>query len=104
MKKIINAFCLLGMITGIYGCATIGNNFPHDFASGIEIDKTTRMEIEKTLGPPFRTGLDSGDSTATYLYYRLGLFINPTTKDLTITYSPKGLVKKYIFNSNVGPE
>jgi len=104
MKKIIGCFCLLGMMLGIYGCATLGNNFPNDFAARMEIGKTTRMEIEKALGPPFRTGLDSGEPTATYLYYRLGLFINPTTKDLTVTYSPGGIVKKYVFNSNVGSE
>ncbi len=104
MKKIISVFCLLGMMTGIYGCATIGKNFPHDFASRIEIGKTTRMEIEKALGTPFRIGLDSGEPTATYLYYRLGLFINPTTKDLTITYSAEGIVKRCVFNSNLRSE
>ncbi len=103
MKKIINAFCLLGMM-GVFGCATIGNNFPHDFTSRIEIGKTTRLEIEKALGSPFRTGLDSGDPTASYLYYRLGLFISPITKDLTVTYSSEGIVKRCVFNSNVGSE
>jgi hypothetical protein len=86
------------------GCATLGHDFPADTAMSIKLDQTTRADIEKQLGPPFRTGLDSGDPTATYLYYHLGLFSDPVTKDLTITYTPQGKVKSYTYNSNLGAQ
>ncbi|NTV51779.1 MAG: hypothetical protein HGA76_02015, partial [Candidatus Firestonebacteria bacterium] len=55
---------------------------------------------EKQLGQPYRTGLDSGDPTATYMYYRLGLFTDAVTKDLTIRFDGRGLVKSYTYNTN----
>ncbi len=98
----LSLIALLGL--ALAGCATLGHDFPPDVASSIQIGHTTRADIEKRLGPPFRTGLDSGDPTATYLYYHLGLFANPVTKDLTITYTAQGTVKAYTFNSNVGAQ
>jgi hypothetical protein len=97
---------LLALITAaglMAGCATVGNDFPDDFASHLTIGKTTRAQVEQTLGKPFRTGLDSGSPSATYMYYHLGLFVDPVTKDLTVTYAPDGTVKSYTFNSNLAP-
>jgi len=92
--------CLaLGMMF-LAGCVTVGNRFPGDAASKIAIGKTTRQDIENQLGAPFRTGLDSGDPTATYLYYKFGLFNRPITEDLTIRYGTDGRVKSYTYNSN----
>lgn len=96
----------LGVIVGLAavlaaGCATVGRDFPGDFAAGIELNRTTRAQVEQALGPPFRRGLDSGLPTATYLYYRVGLFGRPVTKDLTVTYAPDGTVTAYTFNSNL---
>lgn len=96
------AIIALGWLAG--GCATLGENFPDDVAASIVIGQTTRTDIEKKIGAPFRTGVDSGNPTATYLYYRLGLFVSPITKDLTVTYSPQGIVKAYVFNSNLDQE
>jgi hypothetical protein len=91
---------LLGAVWLTTACATVGSNFPSTFTTSLQLGKTTRTEVEKNLGQPFRTGLDSGLPTATYLYYRLGLFNEPITKDLTITYAPDRTVKAYTFNSN----
>jgi hypothetical protein len=85
-------------------CVTVGHIFPHDFASGIVIGKTTRAEVEIKLGEPFRTGLDSGNQTASYLHYHFGLFSKPVTSDLTIVYTADNKVKSYTFNSNQTPE
>jgi len=100
MNKISTALCLTGLVLSLAGCATVGRDFPEAFASKIVLNQMTRAEVEKQLGAPFRTGLDSGNPTATYLYYYVGLFIDPITKDLTVTYTPQGTVKAYTFNSN----
>ncbi len=103
MKKLIllwTALLIFGLLTG---CATIGGNFPHDYASKIVIGKTSRADVEKELGAPYRTGLDSGDPTSTYMYYRLGLFTNTITKDLTVRFNEKGIVKSYTYNANTPP-
>lgn len=94
---IVGALLAAGALAG---CATVGKNFPEDAAARIVLNQTTRAQIEKELGAPFRTGLDSGNPTVTYLYYRFGLFADPITKDLTITYTPQNTVKAYTFNSN----
>ena len=100
MKKSLWLVGLLVLVGMVAGCATIGNNFPNDYASKLIIGKTTRADVEKQLGAPYRTGLDSGDPTATYMYYRMGLFTNTITKDLTVRFSDKGVVKSYTFNAN----
>ena len=82
------------------GCATLGREFPASVVSTLEIGRTTRSEIRAALGEPFRRGYDSGRPTATYLYYRLGLFEEPVTKDLTLTYGEDGTVAAYQFHSN----
>jgi hypothetical protein len=101
MKRFSALLLILGLSASVLaGCATIGRDFPDDFALKINLNQTTRADIEKTLGAPFRTGLDSGNPTSTYLYYRLGLFSQPVTKDLTITYTAQNTVKAYTFNAN----
>ena len=94
---------LSAVLLGSSACATVGNEFPPDSASKLVIGKTTRAEVEKELGQPYRTGLDSGDKTSSYLYYRVGLFINAVTKDLTIRFDDHGVVKSYTYNANTPP-
>jgi hypothetical protein len=91
---------LCACVIFISGCVTVGKPFPKDYAAQIVIGQTTRAEVERNLGVPFRTGLDSGDQTATYLYYSFGVFSTPVTMDLTIRYNPEGTIKSYTFNSN----
>lgn len=100
------SFALSLLLSGLVltGCVTVGNKFSGQFASQIKIGQTTRAEVEKELGSPFRTGLDSGNPTASYLYYRLSLFAHPITQDLTVTYSLDERVKAYSFNSNDSEE
>jgi outer membrane protein assembly factor BamE (lipoprotein component of BamABCDE complex) len=99
MKK-LNFFLLAAALLGLGACATVGNEFPSDFASKLVVGKTTRAEVEKQLGQPYRTGLDSGDPTSSYMYYRLGLFVDTVTKDLTVRFDGHGLVKSYTYNAN----
>ncbi|MBN1596238.1 hypothetical protein JW933_09960 [candidate division FCPU426 bacterium] len=100
-KKIVLGCLCVGVLLAA-GCVTVGRTFKEDYVSKIVIGQTTRAEIEQQLGVPFRTGVDSGDLTATYMYYHLGLFSRPVTTDLKITYSSQNKVKAYVFDSNAG--
>ncbi len=100
MKPFI-AVILMGMgASMLNGCVTLGHPIPAQVAPSIVIGQTTRAEIETQLGPPYRVGLDSGNPSVTYLYYRLGLFIHPVTTDLTIVFNAKGIVQSYDYNTN----
>jgi hypothetical protein len=82
------------------GCVTIGRPFDRDRVPAIVLEKTTRSDVTGMFGRPFRTGLEDGDVTWTYLHYRLGLFSGQTTSDLYIRFNPNGTVKSYSYNTN----
>jgi outer membrane protein assembly factor BamE (lipoprotein component of BamABCDE complex) len=103
MLKRGKLFLLMAAWLGLGACATVGNEFPSDSPAKLVIGKTTRVQVEKLLGQPYRTGLDSGDPTFSYLYYRVGLFINPVTKDLTVRFDKQGVVKSYTYNADTNP-
>jgi hypothetical protein len=100
MRQMTGFIMLLLTVGMLAGCATVGSSFPKDYAAQIIIGQTTRPEVEGKLGSPFRTGSESGDPTATYLYYNLGVFTTPVTQDLTVRYGHDGKVKSYTYNSN----
>ncbi len=93
---------IAGLLAALWltGCVTIGRAVPGGLAAQIVMGETTRAEIVERFGQPFRTGLDSGLRTVTYLHYRVGLFTEPVTTDLTVVYTPEGKVKSYVFSTN----
>jgi hypothetical protein len=101
MRNIVISLIFIGFLSiGVSGCVTVGKPFSSTVVSEIIIGETTRTIIEQSLGSPFRTGIDSGDPTATYMHYKFGLFGSPTTTDLTIVYTKAGIVKSYTYNTN----
>lgn len=100
MRRFPGMVMIFASLGWMAGCVTVGRPFPADFVSKITIGQTTRPQVEQRLGAPFRTGNDSGNPTATYLHYRLGVFSQPLTKDLTITYGADGKVKGFTFSAN----
>lgn len=81
------------------GCATVGQDFPIDSVSEIEIGKTTRNEIRTMFGSPWRTGMEDGQSTWTYGNYRYGLFSAKKAKDLVIRFDDRDVVVSYTFST-----
>ncbi|WP_186644963.1 hypothetical protein [Fluviispira vulneris] len=80
-------------------CLTVGTQFPAK-VTWIKSDKTTKDEIEKAFGPPFRVGYDSGYRTYSYGYYKYSAFSESQTKDLTIRFNENGTVSSYTFSSS----
>lgn len=101
MKKLIIYFFGLIVITG---CATIGHQFNTESVPQIKIGTTTIDEVKNTFGKPYRKGIDSGDQTWTYVYYKLNLLGSNRTRDLYVTFDKKGIVKSYTYNTNFPEE
>jgi hypothetical protein len=80
-------------------CVTIGQSFDTVAVAKIVIGKTTQSGVKAMFGAPFRTGVDSGDPTWTYVDYHFGVFSKQQTTDLFVKFSADGTVKSYAFNT-----
>ena len=93
-------FILMALSLCSTGCITLGRPFPVGAVYQIKIDKTTRAEISRNFGMPWRRGIDSGYKTWTYAHYRYNLFGSQMTRDLIVRFDKDGVVKSYTFNSS----
>jgi outer membrane protein assembly factor BamE (lipoprotein component of BamABCDE complex) len=83
-------------------CATIGHRFPPENVARIKIGETTKTQLLGDFGLPYRRGIEDGDSTWTYVYYKVRLFgENLRTRDLYLRFDPDGRVRSYTYNSNL---
>ena len=71
------------------GCLTVGRDFPTDKIGQLQIGQTTRDEVHRMFGEPWRTGLEDGRRTWTYGHYRYKLFGTTETRDLVIRFDPR---------------
>lgn len=98
--------CILAVFAGMVtsGCITVGRNFYSDDLSWIVQDQTTRTDVQKVLGEPFRVGLDSGRLSWTYGYYKYRLFGATRTKDLVVYFNRDGTIHSYTFSTSFPAE
>jgi len=84
------------------GCATIGHNFAAERVVEIKIGQTSKTALLGMFGLPYRRGVEDGDSTWTYLHYKLKLFgEHLRTRDLYVRFDNAGTVKSFSFSSNL---
>ena len=95
-KLMLGCFAITALLPA---CLTVGEEFPTE-VTWIAINKTTRPDIEKRVGVPFRVGYDSGLLTFTYAFYRYSVFQPARTKDLTVRFNKEGTVHSYSFASS----
>lgn len=86
-------------LAAMAGCITIGREFPAAAVHQLQKGKTTRAEVDRLFGTPWRTGIDDGMKTWTYAWYRYSLFGDPKTRDLIVRFDDRGIVASYTFNS-----
>ena len=98
MKRTIVCMGVVALL--LAACATVGRDFPVDPVAEIRIGQTTREQIGRMFGPPWRTGLEDGSLTWTYGYYRYNLFGPSRTRDLVVRFDPNGVVRSYTYNSD----
>lgn len=94
------AVALLGAaLLGMSGCLTVGRDFPVEPVARLEIGTTTRAEVRRLFGDPWRVGVEDGDPTWTYALYRYSAFGPEKTRDLLVRFDQRGVVRSYTFNS-----
>ena len=86
------------------GCATIGRDFDSTSLAWVKAGETARPEVLEKLGNPFRVGVDAGDPTWTYGFYKYRLIGTSATKDLVFRFGADGKVKSYTLNTSFPEE
>ncbi len=92
------------ILLAVGGCATVGRNFDSTSLSWLKPGETDKHELLDKIGEPFRVGIDAGDPTWTYGFYKYKLFGTSITKDLVIRFDPDGKVKSYTLNTSFPEE
>ena len=98
-RTLLISVLLVFVLFALASCATVGKKFPVDNVTKIQIGKTTQSEISQLFGPPWRTGIEDGNETWTYGYYKYRLFGQSSTTDLVVRYRANGIVDSYSFNT-----
>ena len=93
-------FTLAVLMMTMVSCATVGKDFATDKVPMIKIGKTTKADINNLFGTPWRTGVEDGDKTWTYGYYRYKLFGGSETRDLIVRFDESGRVNSYSYNTS----
>ncbi len=85
-------------------CATtVGAPFPADRLDEIRLGETERGQIREQLGPPWQVGIEDGQVTWSYVFYRRSLFATEA-RDLVLLFDDTGRVTSYRFHTTVGRE
>ncbi len=92
-------FVTLILVTFLSGCATVGEEYPAMYVADIKIGQTTREDIQKLFGEPWRKGLEDGEHTWTYGHYQYSLFQSDKSSDLVIRFDDQGKVSSYTHNT-----
>jgi hypothetical protein len=89
----------LMLMVSTLGCATIGQEFNVAAVDEIVIGQTTRADVERMFGPPWRVGVEDGNPTWTYGHYKYKLFGRAKTRDLVIRFDDRNVVRSFTFNT-----
>ena len=97
-RRLINILLIATLLAGC-GLLVVGADFPSPTKDMIQAGKTTKADLLRFFGEPYQVGIDSGDLTWRWFYgkkYSGG----DISKDLTVRFDAKGVVKSYSFSSN----
>jgi outer membrane protein assembly factor BamE (lipoprotein component of BamABCDE complex) len=86
------------------GCASVGRNFDSTSLGWLKPGETDKAALLSKIGQPFRVGMDAGDQTWTYGYYKYRVFGGSVTKDLVIRFDLGEKVKSYTLNTSFPDE
>ena len=96
----IGLVIVVGIILISNGCGTIGKNFNTSKIESIVNGITTRSDIKKMFGEPFKIGIQNGQPIWVYEDHHYSIINNDTSKDLIIIFSPDGTVQSHQFMSS----
>lgn len=96
----IGLVILVGIILISNGCGASGKSFNTSKVESIVSGSTTRSDIEKMFGEPFKTGIQNGQPIWVYEDNHYSIMREETSKDLMIIFSLDGKVQSYQFMSS----
>ena len=96
----IGLVILVGIILMSNGCGTAGKNFDASKVENIVNGATTRSNIKKMFGEPFKIGIQNGQPIWVYENHHYSIIHEETSKDLIIIFSPDGIVQSHQFMSS----
>ena len=96
----IGLIILVGTILLPGGCGTAGKSFNASKIGSIVNGTTTRSDIKKIFGEPFKTGIQNGQPIWVYEDHHYSIISNDSSKDLIIIFGPNGVVQSHQFMSN----
>jgi len=91
---------LVGTILLPGGCGTAGKSFNTSKIESIVNGITTRSDIKKMFGEPFKIGIQNGQPIWVYEDHHYSIIREETSKDLIIIFNPDGTVQSYQFMSS----
>jgi hypothetical protein len=101
MKRFLGAAVSLVAVASIVGgCVSVGKKFPVEQVPNIEIGVHSKADIQKLFGPPWRTGLEDGQTTWTYGDYKRSVTGEEHNRDLVVRFNDDGIVSSYSFSSD----
>ena len=96
---VVGALFATSSLVAAGGCATIGHEFAVESVPKLSIGQTTRADVLKLFGEPWRHGLEDGRETWTYGHYHYSLFGPDRTRDLVVRFDDQGRLASYTFSS-----
>ena len=96
----IGLIILVGIILLPGGCGTAGKSFDTSKVESIVNGTSTRSDIKKIFGEPFKTGIQNGQPIWVYEDNHYSIIREETSKDLIIIFRPDGIVQSYQFMSS----
>ena len=99
MKYLI-ASVLLGSLLAFGGCGTVGKDFDASKVLKIANGTTTRAEIRKMFGEPFKMGTQNGLPVWVYEYNLYYSIEADKSKNLVVIFGSDGVVQSHQFMSS----
>jgi len=96
----IRLVIVVGIILMSNGCGTAGKSFDASKVENIVNGATTRSNIKKMFGEPFKIGIQNGQPIWVYENHHYSIIHEETSKDLIIIFSPDGIVQSHQFMSS----
>jgi len=96
----IGIIILIGTILLPGGCGTAGKSFDTSKVENIVNGTSTRSDIKKIFGEPFKIGIQNGQPVWVYEDHHYSIIGNDASKDLIIIFGLDGIVQSHQFMSN----
>ena len=91
---------VVGIISISNGCGTVGKNFNTSKVENIVNGTTTRSDVKKMFGEPFKVGIQNGQPIWIYENHHYSIIGKNASKDLIIIFGLDGIVQSHQFMSN----